>query len=506
MRHVLSGLAAALGVAACSAGSHEASSPPAKDASATDAVVPEGATPDASEAASDGPTDAGPPGDTADTQDPDPVFTPAEWSALQALSPDTLPAPPLDPTNMWADNAAAAALGQRLFFDPSFSGQLLDTDNAGPPQALGYATATSGDTGKVACAGCHIPASGFSDTRSFQLQISLGAGWGRRRAPSLLDVGQAKLLMWDGRKDSLFSQVFGPLETVVEMNSSRLFMAEQLYRSYKAEYEAVFGPMPPLDDSTQFPAITAQASGCIPQNRTNPAPACDGPFHGMPGDGAEFDGMTAANQSAVTEVVANAGRAIGAYERLLSCGQAPFDAWMHGDASAVSRAAQRGAAVFVGKGNCVSCHSGPILSDQGFHNVGLTPAVVQQAFVDSNDRGAAVGLAQLIASPLNSQGSFSNGTDGRVPSAVPAAMEGAFRTPTMRCVGMRPTFMHTGQLGTLAEVVAFFNRGGDPAGRYPGTNELTALGLSSLDESDLVAFLQALTGPGAAASLRTPPM
>jgi cytochrome c peroxidase len=353
----------------------------------------------------------------------------------------------------------------------------------------------------VACAGCHIPAGGFSDTRSFQQQISLGAGWGRRRAPSLLDVGQTTLIMWDGRKDSLFSQIFGPLESVVEMNSSRLYMAEQLYREYKSDYEAVFGAMPPLDDPTQFPALAANVTGCLPSNRTSPSPACDGPFHGMPGDGAEFDGLTPANQSAVTTVVVNAGKAIGAYERLLSCGPSPFDAWMHGDATAVSRAAQRGAAVFVGDGKCVTCHRGPFLSDQKFHNVGLTPTVVQQAFTDSDDHGEATGLPQLLASDLNSAGSFSDGTDGRIPAAVTPAMDGAFRTPMMRCVGMRPTFMHTGQLGSLAAVVAFFDQGGDPAGRYPGTNELAPLGLSALEQSDLVAFMQALTGPGAPASL-----
>lgn len=156
------------------------------------------------------PVDAGAEaGDDAgdDAKGPAPLLTPDQRAALQALSPAQLPSPPNDPTNRFADNPAAAALGQRLFFDPSFSGQLLDTDNDGSPETLGVATATTGQTGRVACAGCHIPASGFSDTRSFQRQISLGAGWGRRRAPSLLDIGQATLIMWDGRKDSLFSQI-----------------------------------------------------------------------------------------------------------------------------------------------------------------------------------------------------------------------------------------------------------------------------------------------------------
>ena len=53
-------------------------------------------------------------------------------------------------------------------------------------------------------------------------------------------------------------------------------------------------------------------------------------------------------------------------------------------------------------------------------------------------------------------------------------MNGAFRTPILRCVAQRPSFMHTGQLATLAEVVAFFARGGDPFG-YPGTSEIARL-------------------------------
>jgi cytochrome c peroxidase len=437
------------------------------------------------------PTDAG-----ADADDPDPVFTMSEWSALQALSPDPLPSPPPDVSNRFADNPDAATFGQQLFYDPSFSGPLLDTDNDGSPATLGVA----GQTGKVMCSGCHIGKSGFSDTRSFQLQISLGAGWGRRRAPSLLDVGQATLVMWDGKRDTLYDQIFGPLETVVEMNSSRLYMAEQIYQKYQSAYEAIFGPLPPLDDTTQFPALSAELTGCQPMDPTAPQPTCDGTFHGMPGDHAEFDSMTPANQTAVTQVVVNAGKAIGAFERLLTCGSTPFDAWMHGGAS-VSRAAQRGAAVFVGAGGCTSCHSGPFMSDQQFHNVGLEPEIVQEVFIDSNDEGEATGIAFALTNPINILSAFSDGNDGRLPAAVTGTMTGAFRTPILRCVAMRPTFMHTGQIQTLAEVVSFFNAGGSPNG-YPGTNEIHALGLTSLQESDLVAFLESLTGPGAPMALQ----
>jgi len=431
--------------------------------------------------------------------DPDPTFTSADWSALRALSPEALPASPLDISNAFSDDPSAAAFGQRLFFDPSFSGPLLDADNDGSTSSLGR----PGDTGRVACSGCHVPASGFSDTRSFQLQVSLGAGWGRRRAPSLLDIGQAQMIMWDGRHDALYNQPFGPLESVVEMNSSRLFTAERIFSKYRSTYEAIFAPMPPLDDRSRFPALDATLTGCQPLNSSDPQPACDGTFHGMPGDGAEFDGMTAEDQTAVTRVVVNAGKAIAAYERLLTCGTTPFDAWMHGG-TPVSRAAQRGAALFVGPAECVSCHSGPFLSDQKFHNVGLQPVRVQQAFIDANDPGAEGGIAAALADPLNTRGGFSDGDDGRLPQATTSTMLGAFRTPILRCVSSRPSFMHTGQLRTLADVVTFFNVGGSLSG-YLGASEIHSLNLSPLAESDLVAFLESLTGAGAEPRLLSSP-
>jgi cytochrome c peroxidase len=427
-----------------------------------------------------------------------PTFTTAERSALESLSPSTLPAPGPDKSNRFADDSQAAALGQKLFFETAFSGKLLDGDDDGDPTTLGM----RGQTGKVACAGCHIPSAGFLDNRTRGEAVSLAAGWGRRRAPSLLDVGQAKLLMWDGRHDALYNQPFGPIESTIEMNSSRLFAAEQMYALYRSEYEAIFGPMPPLNDTTRFPALTADLTGCQPST-VDPLPTCNGTFHGMPGDHAEYDGMTPADQDAVTGVVVNAGKALGAYERQLACGPGRFDQWMHGETDALSASEQRGAQIFVGRGKCVTCHSGPYLSDQQFHNVGLQPAIVAVVIVDANDPGAATGLAQAIADPLNVRGMFSDGDDGRLPASVPQSDSGAFRTPTLRCLERRPTFMHTGQLSSLGDVVQFFALGGDMFG-YPGVNELTPLGLTAQDQADLVAFLGTFAGAGPPAPLLAP--
>jgi cytochrome c peroxidase len=420
---------------------------------------------------------------------------PAAQKALETLTFSEQPALPADPTNAWADSPDAARFGHRLFFDASMSGELLTGDNDGSEHALGM----RGETGKVSCAGCHLGDAWYSDTRTIQQQVSLGAGWGLRRAPSLLDVGHTRLVMWDGRKDSLFSQPMAVIESGVEMNSGRLYAAQQVFRNHRAEYERLFGPLPPLDDTSRFPALGPKEAGC---RSLDGETKCKTPMRGAPGDGAEYDGMSVEDQHAVTQVIANVGKALGAYERLLACGPSRFDQWMAGDASAFSEAEQRGALLFVGKAKCIDCHSGPFFSDQKFHNVGLKPAVVATVFIDANDRGAGLGFTQLQTDPLNSEGVYSDGSDGRVPATVGPEMEGAFRTPMLRCSKSRPSFMHTAQLRKIADVVSFFDRGGDIGG-YPGTSEIQPLGLTADERADLVAFVESLDGPGPNAELLT---
>jgi cytochrome c peroxidase len=419
----------------------------------------------------------------------------AERAPFSALSPETFPSAPPDVTNAWADDENAAALGQKLFFTTVFSGRLLDGDNTGLTGTLG----TKHETGKVACASCHQPENGFSDRRSPSGQISLGSGWGLRRAPSLLDVGHATLVTWDGGRDTLFNQVFGALESPVEMNTSRLFTAQQIFTHFKDEYEAVFGALPPLDDHLRFPPLSANVTGCQPSGNAVRA-VCDGPVHGSPGDGAEYDQLSATDKDAVTRVVANLGKAIGAYERKLSCGPGRFDEWMRGNDGAMTDEEKRGALIFIGKGQCVGCHSGPLFSDQRMHNIGLRPRLVAGVFIDNDDRGAAVGIKAIMHSPLNSKGALSDGDDGRLPSEVDPSWEGAFRTPTLRCVSQRPAFFHTGHVLSLDNVVEHFNSGGDSMG-FPGKSEIAPLDLTKAEKAALVAFLRTLDGPGPDAAL-----
>ena len=414
---------------------------------------------------------------------PPPDAYQAARQRLAALSPAALPPPPPDPTNAYLADPRAAQLGKKLFFDTRFSGPLLDEANNGDPATLGL----RGETGKVGCASCHVPASGFSDTRSTRAQISLGSGWTHRRAKSLLDVAQSSLLNWDGRRDSAFSQPFTPLEDPAELNSSRLFAAQQVAHLYRTEYEALFGPLPALD---QYAPVAAADAGCT-----------ELPTDVIHGSCVKLG----ADDSDVTRVVVNLGKAIEAYTRQLACGPSRFDAWVAGDRGALSTDEQAGARLFVGKGACDACHSGPYFSDRSYHNVGLHPDF--RFFVAPiEDRGAESGLSAMLADPLNSLGPYSDGYDGRLDNlpSDPSSLAGAFSTPGLRCVAGRPSFMHTGQFRSLEDVVAFFDKGGDSDG-YPGISENFPRHLSAGEKAQLVSFLRALDGAGPDAALIEPP-
>ncbi len=70
-----------------------------------------------------------------------------------------------------------------------------------------------------------------------------------------------------------------------------------------------------------------------------------------------------------------------------------------------------------------------------------------------------------------------------------SADRGAFKTPGLRNVGLTAPYFHNGGKATLADVVDFYDRGGD----FPNPEKakrLEVLGLSSGDKAALLDFLQ----------------
>ena len=105
----------------------------------------------------------------------------------------------------------------------------------------------------------------------------------------------------------------------------------------------------------------------------------------------------------------------------------------------------------------------------------------------------------LLADPFNGGGIYSD--DTAVATRILNFLEpiprhqGEFKTPTLRNVTLTAPYFHTGEFPTLTSVIEFNNVGGT-GGNFAGQREgtLEPLGLSEQEISDLVEFLETLTG------------
>ncbi len=265
----------------------------------------------------------------------------------------------------------------------------------------------SGD-GIMSCATCHNPGLGWSDALPRAKGVkSMELG---RASPTILNTAYNSIQMWDGRKASLEDQAMGPMQADVEMNSD-------IVKTFKW-----------LNESAGYKALFEKA---------------------YPGEG-------------VTE--ATFSKAIASFERTAAISnQSPFDAWVKGNAKAMTAEQVQGFKLFNGKANCIACHSGANFTDNGFHNVGLA--------------------------------SFGNTSPdmGRFAHKAVATMKGAFKTPTVRDIERTAPYFHDGSAATLAEVVEHYARGGDVKTNL--SPNMKPLDLTAQEKQALVAFMKALTSP-----------
>ncbi len=371
------------------------------------------------------------------------------------------PAPPPDPSNRYADDPAAAALGQKLFFDARYS-----------------------ENGRVSCATCHIPESGFQDDRA---NTSEGIGFTGRHAPTLLGAaygsgapGSTVWQFWDGRKDSLWSQALGPSENPTEMGGTRAKVALLIADLYRAEYEAVFGPLPALRDD--------EGASLVPESAT-------------PGTSA-WQALDTNLQHDITRIFVNFGKAIAAYERKLVSSNSAFDRfWQEladgqSESDLLSTGEIEGLRVFIGKGACISCHQGSNFSDWKFHNIGVSQA---GAHLPAEDYGRLTGIELLLSDEFNCLSEWSDQEDKAACSVSTLAAgprdRGAFKTPSLRNASRTAPFFHTGTATTLADVVEFYDQGGTGSG-YVGTldENITLLNLTGDEKQHLLEFLATLEG------------
>jgi cytochrome c peroxidase len=347
-----------------------------------------------------------------------------EVERIRDLWIGSLDAMPADPSNKYADDPRAAELGRQLFFDTRFS-----------------------SNGEVACGTCHKPELQFQDGTA----LAKGVGTTNRRTMPVAGLAYAPFLFWDGRKDSLWAQALGPLESPVEHGGNRGQYAKVMSTHYAREYEAVFGAWPDLNTT---------------------------------------DG--------VTRVFVNIGKAIAAFERRIEFKPAPFDRYAEQlittgqePAGIIDEDAAAGLKLFIGKARCSQCHNGPLFTNNEFHNTGV-PAIASLP----EDLGRFSGSAIVVRDEFNCRSRWSDAPAGACTEldVMPVAAHEqarAFKVPSLRDVADRAPYMHAGQFATLADALTHYNRA--PAAPK-GHSELEPLELNARQLRQLEAFLQTLTG------------
>lgn len=380
----------------------------------------------------------------------------SQRATLRSLSLSSLGPLASDPSNRYGDDARAAALGQRLFFDTRLSGN-----------------------GKVSCATCHAPARDFQDSKPLAEGMSTTA----RRTMPVAGTAYSAWLFWDGRADSQWAQALGPLESAVEHGGNRTQYARIVAESYRDDYAQVFGKLPDLTG--------------VPRNA---GPVADTAWR------SAWQRLPASRRDDITRVYANIGKAIAAYERTITFAPSRFDRFVdaelagkpHTPQSAFTNDEVAGLQLFIGKGSCVNCHNGALLTDGHFHNTGVSVSRT----VAAPDSGRTVGVRQALAGEFNCTSRYSDAKATDCDELRFAVTEGddllrAYKTPSLRNVAERAPYMHAGQIASLTNVIAHYNA----AASAPfGHSELKPLHLSATEQRQLVAFLQTLSGPLSAPS------
>jgi cytochrome c peroxidase len=378
-------------------------------------------------------------------------WTPQEQGMLRSLSLASLAPLPADPSNRYGDDAAAAGLGRRLFFDTRMS-----------------------STGTVSCASCHLAEKDFQDG----IPLAKGVGSTARRTMPIAGTAYSPWQFWDGRADSQWGQALGPLESAVEHGGDRTAYAHLVAREYRAAYESVFGALPNLSNVPRHAGPGADTATAATWKRLAPA-----------------------RQDEITRVYANIGKAIAAFERRIGFEPSRFDRYVeaelagrtHTSSSAFSADEEAGLRLFIGKASCANCHNGALLTDNSFHNTG----VPLPASALPPDSGRTVGVRQALSGEFSCTSRYSDAKPDDCSELRFAVAEGhelvrAYKTPSLRGVARRAPYMHAGQIESLADVIAHYDRA--PAAPF-GTTELKPLRLSASERRQLEAFLRTLDGP-----------
>lgn len=233
------------------------------------------------------------------------------------------------------------ALGKLLFFDKRISAD-----------------------GTVACATCHNPDFGFTDSKP--VSDGIRGQQGKRSAPSAINRLFSSNQFWDGRAKSLEDQAKKPMTNPIEMGHTLEGVVKRLraIRGYRVLFKQAFG-------TEKF-------------------------------------------------TIDDVAKAIACYERTILSGDSPYDRYEAGDKSALSPAAQRGLALFNGKANCVRCHTGFNFTDESYNNLGVGWDPAKKEFTDDG--------RFAISNKIHQDGAFKTPTLRNIAQTAPYMHDGSEKT------------------------------------------------------------------------------
>lgn len=290
--------------------------------------------------------------------------------------------------------------------------------------------------GTISCATCHVPEKAFAD--GLRVAKGIGGQQGTRNTPTLLNVGQATSLFWDGRRTTLEEQAKDPFVNSREhgfANHAQVVKIVRTVPEYRMAFKRVFN---------------------VGQDQVS---------------------------------IDHIARAIAAFERSLSSHDSPFDRYVfRNEQMALTDAARRGLELFRGRARCAACHTlgeqEATFTDNDFHSLGIGYRKIEPR------------LAEITAHFANNRG---QSLDQRVISDVEVSELGRFavtlnpqdiakfRTPSLRNVELTAPYMHDGSVATLEEAV-------DLEVYYRGAESGHPLALTARERADLVEFLKSLSG------------
>lgn len=266
--------------------------------------------------------------------------------------------------------------------------------------------------GTVSCASCHYFSSAYADAEPVSFGINHRQG--SRNSPTIINTAYANFLFWDGRATSLEEQCAGPLANTKEMTD--------INTPHEAHKKCV-------EKISQIPGYLEL-----------------------------FEKAFGDREISIEKIT----QAIATTERTVLSGNSPYDRYIQGDTSALSKKAVLGLQVFNDVG-CAYCHSGFNFCEDGFQNIGI-------------------GMQHP------------NPDTGRYEITKQEKDWGAFKIPTLREIEHTAPYMHDGSLKTLEEVVDYYDKGGiNNKNLHP---LIRPLHLSEEEKEALVCFLKSLSGEG----------